>query len=165
MWFTCVPRDADWRGPYVLRNEAELDATPDRVFAILADIDQWPRWFSDIRKGTWHTPPPYGPGSRREVVLKTLSVREEFRVWDPGARYAFTMTAATLPLAWSIVEDYHLSALPDGRTRFVWEVSFDLRWMFVPVSSLIRAAFGSMFRNATAGLVRYVAEKRDLVAA
>jgi uncharacterized protein YndB with AHSA1/START domain len=156
MWFACIPRDLDWKAPYVIRNEAELDAPPERVFDVWADIDEWPKWFSDIRKGTWDTPPPHGAHSRREVVLNLLSVREQFLAWDPGRRYAFTMTACTLPLAHSIVEDYQLEALPGGRSRLVWEVRFDLRLPFVPLSPVVRFVFGKMFRDATAGLVTYV---------
>lgn len=165
MWFQYIPRDVDWQAPNVLRNEAELDATPDEVFAIWADIDQWPKWFSDIRKGTWSTPAPYGPGSEREVVLQTLSVRERFLAWDPGQRYAFTMTACTLPIAHSIVEDYRLEPLPGGRSRFVWEVRFDLRWYMKPMKPVILAVFGSMFRNATASLQAYVAARGQSKAA
>jgi hypothetical protein len=156
MWFQYIPRDVEWKSPYTLRNEAELDASPEQVFAIWADIDQWPRWFSDILRGQWFTPPPHGVGAEREVVLKTLSVKERFLAWEPGRRYAFTMTACTLPLAWSIVEDYQLEPLPGGRSRLVWEVRFDLRWYFVPMSPVILAVFGRMFRNATAGLQAYV---------
>lgn len=165
MWFPYIPRDVDWQAPTVLRNEAELDASPEEVFSIFADIDQWPKWFSDIRKGTWSTPAPYGPGSEREVVLKTLSVRERFLAWEPGKRYAFTMTAGTLPLARSIVEDYQLTPLPGGRARLVWEVRFDLRWYLAPVGPVIRAVFGKMFRDATAGLQAYVAAQGKRAAA
>lgn len=160
MWFDCVPRPLDWQSPYLFRNEADLDATPAEVFEIFADIDEWPRWFADIRRGRWLTGAPHGVGSRREVELNLLSVREEFLAWDPARRYAFTMTGATLPLAHSIVEDYRLEALPDGRARLIWEVRHDLRWMFLPLSPIVRLVFGRMFRVATAGLVAFVKRRR-----
>lgn len=156
MWFACTPRDLDWKAPYVIRNEAELDAPPDRVFAIWADLDQWPKWFPDIRGGVWQTPPPHGAHSRRDVTLTLLSVREQFLAWEPGRRFAFTMTASSLPLARSIVEEYRLEPLDGGRSRFVWEVRFDLRLPLVPASPLVRLVFGKMFRDATAGLKSYV---------
>lgn len=158
MWFHQVPRDLDWDAPYVFRNEADLALSADEVFAIWADIDQWPKWFSDINRGTWTTEPPYGPGSERTVELKTLSVKERFLAWDPGKRYAFTMTACTLPLTWSIVEDYRLEPTETG-CRFVWVVKHDLRWYFLLSSPIVRMVFGKMFRDATASLERYCAER------
>lgn len=156
MWFRYVPRDLEWQAPSVFRNEAELALPPDEVFAIWADNDQWPLWFSDILGATWTTEPPRGPGSRREVRLKTLSVREEFLAWEPGRRFAFTMTDASVPIGWSIVEDYRLEPLDGGRrSRFVWEVRHDVRLFLRPLSPVIRLVFGRMFRNATAGLVAY----------
>lgn len=164
MWFDQIPRDLDWEAPYEFRNEADLALPPGEVFAIWADIDQWPKWFADIRQGTWTSEAPYGPGSERTVVLKTLSVKERFLAWDPGQRYAFTMTASTLPLTWSIVEDYRLEPR-EGGSRLIWTVKHDLRWYCRPASPIVRMVFGKMFRDATASLQRYCADRAQQRAA
>ncbi len=79
-------------------------------------------------------------------------------VCDPGKRYTFTMKESTLPITWSILEDYRLEPIAGG-CRLIWDVRFDLRWWALPLSPVVNALFGKMFRDATASLKVYVAEK------
>lgn len=158
MWFKNERVGLDYldAAPFRFVNECELTATPDEVFAILADADAWPRWFSDFRSATWLTPEPRGVGARRHVVLKSLQAKEEFLAWEPGRRFAFFMLETTLPLTSSMAEDYALEALPNGRTRLVWTAAYTLKPLARVIHPILRVIFGRMFSRATAGLQRYV---------
>ena len=158
MWFEMTPQTLAWAEaiPTKLSNTAILDAPPEEVFAVLADIDEWPRWFADIRKGVWDTEPPHGVGSRRTVTLNTMKVREAFLAWEVGRRYSFAIVASTLPLARSIVEDYRLTPAGDGKTRLDWDVSYEVRGYVRPVQSILRRVFRNMFRKATRGFVEHI---------
>jgi uncharacterized protein YndB with AHSA1/START domain len=159
MWFEMEQVPLDWadEAPYSFHNEAVLEASPEEVFAIWADIDQWPRWFEDIERGAWTAGgDDPGVGSERVVHLEDMSVREYILAWEPGARFAFSITAATLPLANRIVEDYRLAPAGEGRSRFEWDVSFDLRWFVRPLGWAVRREFGAMFERATQSLREYV---------
>lgn len=158
MWFTLTPGDLDYvrTAPFRFENEAELDAPPDAVFDILADTATWPKWFPDFRRATWKTDPPPGVGSVRVAELATVSAREKFIAWEPGARFTFTMLEMTLPLVSTMVEDYALTATPKG-TRFRWTACYTPRTWVRPLHPIVRMVFSRMFRQATDGLVKYVA--------
>src|SRR6187431_2615566 len=64
--------------PDYFLNEAELDAPPERVFAVLADIDSWAHWFDDLRSAHWTGQAHEGVGATRKVILGAASVNETF---------------------------------------------------------------------------------------
>ncbi len=158
MWFELQETPLAWvdTAPNKFVNELVLDATPDEVFAIFADIDQWPKWFKDIKRGAWDEDGERGVGSRRTVYLRDINVRETILAWDPGKRFAFCVTHASLPLSRNVVEDFRLEATDDGRARLVWTVGYDVRAFVVPFAFIIKMKFRRMFKRALASLDAYV---------
>ncbi len=117
---SCRPETTAFTATAPLRTSVvrEIDGTPDEVFAVLADADRWSRWFPGLRNTRWTSPPPHGVGSTRQVGLGPLTVDEEFIVWEPGERFAFTFTGANLPGTRAGVELVELVGLEGGgRTR------------------------------------------------
>ena len=161
MWFKMVSRDLNWaaKTDRKITNTITLPASPQRVFSILADMEQTPLWFKEIEGGCWNSTQTHCVHAERTVHLDILSVREIFLAWEEGRRFAFSITESTLPLAVSIVEDYRLSPDKNGHTCLEWDVVYQLRWFVVPFNFLVVLIFGRMFRRAAQGLVEYVSEK------
>jgi uncharacterized protein YndB with AHSA1/START domain len=140
--------------PYRFENEVLIDASPQRVFDIVANAEQQDRWFQDWVTHRWTSPEPHGVGATREVQLKVLSVKERFLVWEPGRRIAFTITAITLPLVRRMVEDMRFE--PEGdRTRLRWTAHYAPTLLMRAVHPVARLVFGRMFAASTRGLADY----------
>jgi hypothetical protein len=116
----------DWidRAPVAIEARAESTASPDQVFAVLADHERWPEWFPRLRKVTV-LGRSEGVGARRRVALRGMTVDEEFIVWDPGARWSFTAYEARPRFSRSLVEDCVLSKLPGGGTAISYTMYLD----------------------------------------
>src|SRR2546423_13125081 len=86
-----VVRTLDWIDDAPVRVEARADsaASPEDVFAILADHEQWPQWFPSVRKVTV-LGEAEGVGAPRRGNIPRASVDEEFIAWEPGARWSVT---------------------------------------------------------------------------
>jgi uncharacterized protein YndB with AHSA1/START domain len=162
MWFknSDVALDYFDSAPFRFVNTRELAASPNEVFAILADADAWARWSSDVREVRWLTPEPHGVGSERHVVLKSLQAKERFIAWEPGRRFVFTILEITVPVTSAMAEDYVLEPLPSGGTRLTWTACYTLKPLARVIHPILRAIFGKMFRRAADELRDHVASRR-----
>ena len=122
--------------------QAESTASPDAVFAVLADHERWPEWFPSVRKVTV-IGAREGVGARRRVAVPGATFDEEFIVWDPGVRWSFTGLAARPRITRSLVEDCRLTGLEGGGTAISYTMYLDpppaLRWLFKLVAGRMRA--------------------------
>jgi uncharacterized protein YndB with AHSA1/START domain len=113
------------RAPLRVSQATTVGAPPLRVFAAFADAPSWPRWFPLMRRASWTSAEIERVGAEREVALHLLGVyRERFLAWEPGVRFAFTMTETSSPLAKAIVEDFQMAPVRDGEaTRLSWTLA------------------------------------------
>jgi len=51
---------------------AEIDATPEKAWALLNDVEEWPRWIRSLKKIEKLSGEPLGKGSQVLVVAKSL---------------------------------------------------------------------------------------------
>lgn len=104
---------------------ATISAPPLRVFAAFADAPSWPRWFPLMHTARWVSKDIECVGAEREVGLYGLgNYVERFLAWDPGKRFAFTMTQSSSPLAAAIAEDFQMTPVRDGAaTRLAWTLA------------------------------------------
>ena len=102
---------------------AKSQATPNAVFALLADGATWPRWspiesFELERPGD---PPPEGPGAIRIFRRGRTTGRDQIVEVIPGKRLSY-MSLSGIP-----VRDYraevNLEPANDG-TKIRWQASF-----------------------------------------
>lgn len=163
MWFDLRPLAPDYpaRAPHRFVMERELAGTPAAIFAILADVSEWPRWFPDMRGVTWISPEAERnkPHAVRRADTGSGDVIEHFVVWDEGKRLAFYAERMTTPLVSEFFEDYVIEPVGTDRSRLIWTVAFSPRIVFRPLMFAIRPKFAKMFDAAADALVRHV-EKR-----
>jgi uncharacterized protein YndB with AHSA1/START domain len=100
-------------------------ASPQTVFAVLADGAGWSRWAGPMVLRSWWeregTPAPGGVGAIRRLGLERVGSREEIVAYDPPHHLAYTVLKG-LP-----VRDYRADVRiePDGAgSRIVWGGTF-----------------------------------------
>jgi uncharacterized protein YndB with AHSA1/START domain len=153
-----VPTDLDFltSAPLQIHATAHLRVPPDRVFEAFADIHMWPRWWPQMYEARWTHGEP-GLGAEREVAIRLLGrYRERMIAWEPGTRYAFTMTATNSPMASQIAEDYRLVA--DGKgTRVDWTLAATPRTLGKLATPIMRVLMKRMFRTGFTTLDKLLA--------
>jgi uncharacterized protein YndB with AHSA1/START domain len=120
-----------------------LPATPDRVFAFLADLSNLPRWQTGIVSAERTSPEPMGIGSTAHVVRELMGQRVavDLRVTDfqPGRRLALASEASGIGIAAT------LDLEPDGDgalVRFAMEIRAQSFFM-APVEGMVAGAAGN----------------------
>jgi|SRR5437764_12871615 len=156
-----VMRTLDWIDDAPVRVEARADsaASPEDVFAILADHEQWPQWFPSVRKVTV-LGKAAGVGARRRVSIPGASVDEEFIAWEPGVRWSFTGFAAKPRFTRSLVEDCRLEPLASGGTAISYTMYLDPPAVLKPFMNL---AARQIRRNNTRALQNLATRAAGLV--
>ncbi|HVL54334.1 MAG TPA: SRPBCC family protein [Vitreimonas sp.] len=78
--------------PDPIISEITVDASPERVWAVLADIAGQPRWMHEMKSVRMLTPPPLGVGSRGEAQVRVVGIEVTDPVtiteWDPPRRFS-----------------------------------------------------------------------------
>lgn len=148
--------------PFIAAESREVDASPEEVFAALADHENWPRWFTSIqsieRFGDQHD----GVGSNRRVhINKRVSVDEEFNVWEPNERWGFTILSATVGGLKSMNELVTIEDLGDDRSRVTYTMGIDPKF---PLSLVLKAGRKAVQKNLATALENlgpYIATQRE----
>ena len=151
-------RTLEWAetAPLVVRATATSAAPPDAVFAVLADHERWPEWFGAVRRVVV-TGAREGVGASRRVHIPGGVFEEDFIAWDPGQRWAFTVTAARPPICRALVEDCRLTPARDG-THIEYRMCFEpTRWA-APVMRLVAGSMRRQLQTAMDALARRAAE-------
>jgi uncharacterized protein YndB with AHSA1/START domain len=155
-----VPRGIDWIDEAPLRIEAssETAASPDAVFAVLADHERWPEWFTSVRDVTV-LGRGEGVGARRRVKIPGATVEEEFIVWEPGVRFAFTGIDFRPRITRSIVEDCRLTPRPGGGTAITYTQYLDPPPLLRPLLTRLASRLRANNDQAMANLARRAEER------
>lgn len=160
-WFKHAPVDVTFATTALDRVEASaiVRASPERVFAALADPSTWPAWFLDMKATTWTSAQRGGIGAVRLATLVFGRFEERMIAWDPGARFMFSIDGSSLPLVRRAAEDWRLEeVVVDGRmaTRVSWSLLADPTWITRVLRPVIAPLFRRMFSRSAAGLDRYL---------
>ena len=124
---------------------------------MLADHERWPEWFPSVRKVTV-LGRGEGVGARRRVAVPGSTIDEEFIVWEPGARWAFTAFAARPRFTRSLVEDCVLTRLPSGGTAISYTMYLDPVGI---VGFVMKHSLGLMRRNNTRAMQNLAARAAE----
>jgi len=114
------------RAPVVHVSEATVAAERAAVFAALVDPGCWTQWFPGVRAVSYGSPPPHGVGTIRRADVGGTRWEEELIAWDHDARWAWTVTRASVPFATAQVESFELADAAGG-TRVRWTLALEPR--------------------------------------
>lgn len=121
-----TPRTLAWidEAPTTVSQTRRIAATPDAVWAHVADHAAWPTWFPGIKKVV--------PGSTADAVdgtrtvhLTGMAVEERFLAWEPGVQFAFTGVGATRKALKSLVENIELTPDGDDATTVTYSIALE----------------------------------------
>ncbi|MBI5087525.1 MAG: SRPBCC family protein [Actinobacteria bacterium] len=114
-----------------------IAASPERVWAIAADVERYPDWVTDVKDVVVRARDPEG---------RPLEV--EFRASALGRSTHYTLSydygSAPEVMAWSLLRGdimrtldgaYHFSATPDGGTEVRYDLTIDL---VVPLPGFVK---------------------------
>ena len=140
---TVEQKDLDWieRAPVSFSGSATTTASPEAVFAILADHERWPEWFPVIKKTEVLGPAREGVGMRRVTTIPGGKVEELIIAWDPGERWAFTGTAVSPGIVHALVEDCRIEPARSG-TRVTYTMYLDPVAPLRPIMKLMKGLMG-----------------------
>ena len=117
-------RRADGPGSRSVSVGARLDAPPDQVWPLLAEVARWPDW-SFVTRGTLvrqGAPEPDGVGAVRHLTVLGVGSHEEVLAVNPPTHLAYTIRSG-FPVRNHRAD---VTLAPDGTgTRLTWTARFD----------------------------------------
>ena len=146
-------------GARCARVTARLPATPARAFEVMADQSTWAAWCADCKGAAWIPAADGavvagGVGAVRLARFSLASFEERILAWEPGARFAFSIDACTLPIARRAAEDWRLRPLDDGACELAWTLAVDVAPLARPLWPASRALAERALARTAAGLAR-----------
>lgn len=146
--------------PLLIHTSIDLPATPEAVFAALAEPATWLEWFPLMTRAEWTTTDTQAVGAERAVSIRLFGhFNERFVAWDvpngDAARFAFMMTATSSPLANAIAEDYRLTRTATG-TRLDWTFASDMTPLGRVMRPVLVIIMKRLFSRAGRNLARHL---------
>jgi uncharacterized protein YndB with AHSA1/START domain len=140
---TVEPKGLDWieRAPFSFSGSATTTASPEAVFAVLADHERWPEWFPLLKKTVVIGPIREGVGIRRVTTLPGAKLDELFIAWDPGERLAFTMTAVSPRITHAFVDDCRIERAGSG-SHITYTSYLDPVAPLLPIMKVLKGLLG-----------------------
>jgi len=150
--------------PFRVSKTARFEATPEALWAQFADVTTWPQWFPTMYSAEWITSATSGVGATRDVKLRVFGAyREQFIVWEPSARFSFTMIGSTSPLVSRMGEDWRLTREGNG-VRLDWTVGGVPTTIGKLGAPALRAVLSRLFTGGGANLAKRLRERGTQVA-
>ena len=109
----------------------EIDATQQRVWDVLSDLEAWPRRIDTVETVELLTPAPLGKGSR--VRLKQPKLPEgtwDITAWEAPSYFEWTQKTGGI----TSVAGHRVEALGEGRARLT--LTLDMRGLLIPIIAL-----------------------------
>lgn len=162
--FRLEPQSLDFveTAPLRVSDSAVVRAPAAKVFEVFADTESWPAWFPLMQKARWVGKETSGVGAEREVGLLLLGkYTERFLAWEPGKRFAFTMTKSSSPLANAIAEDFRFTEVDGGKaTRIDWVLAARPRLIGRALRPVLETTMKRVFKSSGPRLEKYIARSR-----
>jgi hypothetical protein len=133
-----------------------LPAPASTVFdAISADPSTW-TWFPGLADGRYDTPPPFGVGTLRSVVMDGVTYRETLLAWDAPHRWAYRVDESSDATFRALAEDWVIRDAPDGGATLTWTFAVEPQPELRTVVEGARDLIGGVFGGAMASLAAHL---------
>lgn len=150
--------------PFRVDMSTTLPGSPEALFEQLADPTRWVDWFPLMHRARWTSATTGAVGSERQVDVRVFGgFAERIIAWEPGARFAFTMTASSSPLVSRMAEDWRITREGKG-VRLDWTVAAHPTMIGRPATPILRAVLSRMFQRGGSNLARLLRERGTQVA-
>lgn len=121
--------------PITVSESIEIAASPEEVWAHIADHESWPEWFGPIER-VEPLGAPTGVGGGRRIFVAKRPIDETFTAWDENEHFAFAVIASKLPVLHALAESVRLEPTATG-TRVTYRQGLEGRRGFGWLMSLI----------------------------
>ena len=131
----------------------EIDASRQRVWDVLTDLEAWPQRIETVDTVELLTPPPLAKGSR--VRLKQPKLGEgtwEVTAWDPPSSFEWTQKTSGI----TSVAGHRVEALGEGRARLT--LTLDMRGPLTAVVAVFFKGLTNRYMNLEAEGMKRAAE-------
>jgi uncharacterized membrane protein len=131
----------------------EIDASQQRVWDVLSDLEAWPPRIETVDEVELLTPAPITKGSR--VRLKQPKLGEaiwDITVWNAPSYFEWTQKTAGI----TSVAGHRVEALGEGRARLT--LSLVMRGFLIPVIALFYKGLTNRYMNLEAEGMKRAAE-------
>jgi uncharacterized membrane protein len=131
----------------------EIDASQQRVWEVLSDIEAWPQRIETVDTVELLTPAPLTNGSR--VRLKQPKLPEgvwDITAWDAPSYFEWTQKATGA----TSVAGHRVEALGEGRARLT--LTLDMRGFLIPVVALFYKGLTNTYMTLEAEGMKRAAE-------
>jgi uncharacterized membrane protein len=131
----------------------DIDASQQRVWDVLSDLDAWPRRIETVDVVELLTPSPVGEGSR--VRLKQPKLPEgtwDVTVWEAPSYFEWRQKSGGA----TTVAGHRVEALDEGRSRLT--LTLDMRGPLVPVVALFYKGLTNRYMTIEAQGMKGAAE-------
>jgi ligand-binding SRPBCC domain-containing protein len=146
----------------VLENAIRIDATPERVWSVLASLDALAKYDPGVSKSELVSSTKEGPGAARRCDLAPGGwFKERVAEWRPNEAISFELYECTLPVR-SLRHSYRLVHDADGtivHQRMEYELKFGLLGKLLD-AVMVRRRWSAGIRAFFAGLKRHVEADR-----
>lgn len=120
----------------------DIDAPPDRVWAVVSDVGAWPKVVDTVERIELLTPPPLGTGSRVRIRQPKLPEGDWLvSAWEAPSFFEWIQRSGGM----TVVAGHRVQGLGDARARLT--LTIDMRGLLAPV-------MGRVYRNLTDDYLR-----------
>lgn len=114
-----------------------IDASQQRVWDVISDIERWPQLVETVDTVQQLTPPPIGAGSRFRLKQPKLPEGNwDVTRWEPPSYFEWVQRSGGA----TIVGGHRVEALGEGRSRLI---------LTIEMRGLLIAIMGLFYRNLT----------------
>jgi uncharacterized membrane protein len=131
----------------------DIDASQQRVWDVLSDLEAWPRRIETVDVVELLTPPPVGIGTR--VRLRQPKLPEgtwDVTVWDAPSYFEWRQQSGGA----TIDAGHRVEALDERRSRLT--LTIDMRGVLVPIMGLFYKGLTNRYMTLEAEGMRRAAE-------